>query len=192
MKRKFASLTAAAVTSALLLAGCSSGGADAGGKSDEITMWVIGGDTPDVLRDYLKTTFNETTGATLKIEEQTWGDIITNLTTKLPDAKNTPDVTEIGNTQSPTFTNAGAFLDISDIYDELGGSDLLQSFVEVGEVDGANYTLPYYFGSRYVFARKDVFNEAGVSQPTTLDEFNSAVATIAEKNPRGIENFSGF
>ena len=192
MKRKFASLTAAAVTSALLLAGCSSGGADAGGKSDEITMWVIGGDTPDVLRDYLKTTFNETTGATLKIEEQTWGDIITNLTTKLPDAKNTPDVTEIGNTQSPTFTNAGAFLDISDIYDELGGSDLLQSFVEVGEVDGANYTLPYYFGSRYVFARKDVFNEAGLSQPTTLDEFNSAVATIAEKNPRGIENFSGF
>ena len=96
---------------------------------------------PQELRDYLKTEFKDKTGATLKIEEQTWGDIITNLTTKLPDAKNTPDVTEIGNTQSPTFTNAGAFLDISDMYDELGGDDLLPSFVEVGAVDGANYTL---------------------------------------------------
>lgn len=192
MKRKFAGLTAAAVTSALLLAGCSAGGTDAGGKGDEITMWVIGGDTPDTLRDYLKTTFNEKTGATLKIEEQTWGDIITNLTTKLPDAKNTPDVTEIGNTQSPTFTNAGAFLDISDMYDELGGDDLLQSFVEVGEVDGANYTVPYYFGSRYVFARKDVFAAAGLEQPKTLDEFNSSVEKIAEVNPLGVNNFSGF
>ena len=192
MKRKFAGLTAAAVTSALLLAGCSAGGTDAGNKGDEITMWVIGGDTPDTLRDYLKTTFNEKTGATLKIEEQTWGDIITNLTTKLPDAKNTPDVTEIGNTQSPTFTNAGAFLDISDMYDELGGDDLLQSFVEVGEVDGANYTVPYYFGSRYVFARKDVFAAAGLEQPKTLDEFNSSVEKIAEVNPLGVNNFSGF
>lgn len=197
MKRKFAGLTAAVVASALLLTACSSGGGEpapdaGGGEGDEITLWLIGGDTPDPLRDYLKTEFNDRTGATLKIEEQTWGDIITNLTTKLPDANNTPDVTEIGNTQSPTFTNAGAFLDISDLYDELGGEDLLQSFVEVGEVDGANYTLPYYFGSRYVFARKDVFAEAGVDQPTTLDEFNAAVATIAEQNPRGIENFSGF
>lgn len=194
MKRKLHGLTAVVAASALLLAGCSSagGGDAAGGEKQEITMWLIGGDTPDELRDYLKTTFNEKTGATLKIEEQTWGDIITNLTTKLPDAKGTPDVTEIGNTQSPTFTNAGAFLDISDMYDELGGDDLLQSFVEVGQVDGANYTLPYYFGSRYVFARKDVFDEAGLSQPATLDEFNTAVKTIAEKNPRGIENFSGF
>ena len=195
MKRKFAGLTAVAVTSALLLAGCSAGSGSAGsadGEGKELTMWVIGGDTPQELRDYLKTEFKAETGATLNIEEQTWGDIITNLTTKLPDAKNTPDVTEIGNTQSPTFTNAGAFLDISDMYDELGGDDLLPSFVEVGEVDGANYTLPYYFGSRYVFARKDVFAEAGVEQPKTLDEFNSAVKTIAEKNPRGIENFSGF
>lgn len=192
MKKRYAAFTAAAVASALLLTSCSQGAGDAPAADDEITLWVIGGDTPEALRDYLKAEFNEQTGATLNIEEQTWGDIITNLTTKLPDANNTPDVTEIGNTQSPTFTNAGAFLDISDLYDELGGDNLLQSFVEVGEVDGKNYTLPYYFGSRYVFARSDVFAEAGVSQPTTLDEFNAAVATIAEKNPRGIDNFSGF
>ncbi|WP_374009755.1 extracellular solute-binding protein [Leifsonia sp. LS-T14] len=195
MKRKLVGLAAVATASALVLAGCASGGstgASTDGKGKTVTLWLVGSDTPDKLRNYLKTEFNKETGANLKIEQQDWGDIVTKLTTALPDANNTPDVTEMGNTQSPTFTNVGAFLDISDMYKELGGSDLLQSFVEAGKVDGKNYTLPYYFGSRYMFYRKDVYQAAGVSVPTTLDQFNTDVATITAKNPKGIDNFSGF
>ncbi|WP_416443273.1 extracellular solute-binding protein [Leucobacter sp. HNU] len=194
-KRTLVGLAAAAVASALVLSGCSQGSANTAGsdnKGKSITMWVIGADTPKELRDYLKKEFTKKTGAELKIEEQTWGDIVTKLTTSLPDKNNTPDVTEIGNTQSPTFTNVGAFLDVSDIYDELGGKNLLQSFVDAGKVDGKNYTLPYYFGSRYMFMRKDIWSAAGQQVPKTLDEFNAAVKTIAEKNPKGIKNFSGF
>ena len=194
-KRTLVGLAAAAVASALVLSGCSQGSANTAGsdnKGKSITMWVIGADTPKELRDYLKKEFTKKTGAELKIEEQTWGDIVTKLTTSLPDKNNTPDVTEIGNTQSPTFTNVGAFLDVSDITDELGGKNLLQSFVDAGKVDGKNYTLPYYFGSRYMFMRKDIWSAAGQQVPKTLDEFNSAVKTIAEKNPKGIKNFSGF
>lgn len=195
MKRKLVGLAAVATASALVLAGCASGGSTAAstdGKGKTVTLWLVGSDTPDKLRDYLKTEFNKETGATLKIEQQDWGDIVTKLTTALPDANNTPDVTEMGNTQSPTFTNVGAFLDISDMYKDLGGSDLLQSFVEAGKVDGKNYTLPYYFGSRYMFYRKDIYQAAGVSVPTTLDQFNTNVADITAKNPKGINNFSGF
>lgn len=192
--------------SAVLAAGCSSGtasssttsatGANAATSTDNasrtIRLWLAGGDTPDTLRTYLKDTFKAKTGATLTIEEQAWPDLVTKLTTSLPDAANTPDVVELGNTQSPTFTNVGAFLDVSDMYDELGGSKLLQSFVEAGAVDGKHYTLPYYFGSRYLFVRKDLWKEAGVAQPTTLDQFNTAVAQVAAKNPRKIKNFSGL
>ena len=40
----------------------------------------------------------------------------------------------MGNTQSPTFTNVGAFLDISDMYDELGGTaQILPPPVKVGD-----------------------------------------------------------
>jgi len=195
MKRKLVGLAAVATASALVLAGCASGGstgASTDGKGKTVTLWLVGSDTPDKLRNYLKTEFNKETGATLKIEQQDWGDIVTKLTTALPDANNTPDVTEMGNTQSPTFTNVGAFLDISDMYKELGGIDLLQSFVDAGKVGGKNYTLPYYFGSRYMFYRKDVYQAAGVSVPTTLDQFNTAVADITAKNPKNISNFSGF
>ena len=201
--KKYLGLAAAAAAAALALTACSSGtdagtstsptaasSADNAGKS--ITLWLAGGDTPDELRTYLKTAFKAKTGAELVIEEQSWGDLLTKLTTALPDAENTPDVVELGNTQAPTFTNVGAFSDVSDLYQELGGDKLLPSFVEAGSVDGKQYALPYYFGSRYMFVRKDVWSEAGVAAPTTLDEFNAAVAKVAADNPRDIKNFSGF
>lgn len=197
--KKMLSVVALATASALALGGCSSSAASSPTATDSasaapqnITLWLAGGDTPDALREYLKTTYNAKTGGTLTIEEQSWGDLVTKLTTALPDPNNTPDVVEVGNTQSPTFTNVGAFADISDMYSELGGDKLLPSFVEVGKVDGKNYTLPYYFGSRYMFYRKDIWKAAGVEVPTTLDQFNAAVKTIAEKNPKNIKDFSGF
>lgn len=197
--KKMLSVVALATASALALGGCSSSAASSPTANDSasaapqnITLWLAGGDTPDALREYLKTTYNAKTGGTLTIEEQSWGDLVTKLTTALPDPNNTPDVVEVGNTQSPTFTNVGAFADISDMYSELGGDKLLPSFVEVGKVDGKNYTLPYYFGSRYMFYRKDIWKAAGVEVPTTLDQFNAAVKTIAEKNPKNIKDFSGF
>ena len=177
MKRKIG-LVAAATAALIVLAGCSTPAPadDEGGK--DITLWLMGGDTPDALREFLQTEYADATGGTLTIEEQDWTDALSKLTTALPDAENTPDVTEIGNTWSPTFTSVGAFSDISDMYEELGGDNLLPGFVEVGEVDGANYALPYYFGSRYIFYRKDLWAAAGLSVPTTLAEFNEGVAKL--------------
>jgi N,N'-diacetylchitobiose transport system substrate-binding protein len=184
MKRKIG-LVAAATAALIVLAGCSTPAPveDEGGK--DITLWLMGGDTPDALREFLQTEYADATGGTLTIEEQDWSDALSKLTTSLPDAENTPDVTEIGNTWSPTFTTVGAFSDITDMYDELGGDNLLQGFVEVGEVDGANYALPYYFGSRYIFYRKDLWAAAGLSVPTTLAEFNEGVAKLKTANQSG-------
>ncbi|WP_431030677.1 extracellular solute-binding protein [Plantibacter sp. RU18] len=193
MKSKLGAL-ALITASAIALAGCSSGAAGgeaasgfdaAGAKGQDITFWVMGGDTPQELRDYLISEYKAATGGTLTIEEQSWGDALTKLTNQLPDAKNTPDVTEIGNTWSPTFTNAGSFTDLSPIYDDLGGDKLLKSFVEVGEVDGKQYALPYYFGSRYITYRKDIWDAAGLTVPTTLDEFNDDVAVLKTSSQSG-------
>ncbi|CAN5301699.1 sugar ABC transporter substrate-binding protein [soil metagenome] len=186
MKRKIG-VVAAATAALVVLAGCSTTTppADESADGQNITLWLMGGDTPDALRDYLKTEYADATGGTLTIEQQDWADALSKLTTALPDAENTPDVTEIGNTWSPTFTTVGAFSDISDMYDELGGDKLLPSFVEVGEVDGANYALPYYFGSRYIFFRKDIWSAAGLEVPTTLAEFNEDAAKLKTDTQSG-------
>lgn len=193
MKKTFTAL-ALVGSAALVLAGCSSnsaGPAAATGfepeaaKGQHITLWLMGNDTLDELRTYLKDQYAKATGGTLTIEEQTWGDALTKLTNQLPDAKNTPDVTEIGNTWSPTFTTAGSFADLSGVYNDLGGKDLLQSFVDVGSVDGKQYALPYYFGSRYVTYRKDIWDAAGLSVPKTLTEFDASVAKLKTAGQSG-------
>ncbi|MCU1424340.1 MAG: transporter substrate-binding protein [Microbacteriaceae bacterium] len=185
MNKRISAVATAAVA-ALVMAGCASG--DTGSSADEgtdITLWLNGGDTPDELREFLKKEYADQAGGTLTIEEQSWTDALAKLTTALPDAENTPDVVEIGNTWAPTFTYAGAFTDLTDMYEELGGDKLLPSFVEVGAVDGADYALPYYFGSRYMFYRKDVWSQAGVAAPTTLGEFNAAAAALASADRSG-------
>lgn len=202
MKNTMIGVAAAATATALVLAGCSSSSENepttpatdsTAGTSNEavtvepadITLWLMGGDTGDDLRQYLKDTYAAENGGTLTIEEQGWGDAVAKLTTALPDAANTPDVTEIGNTWSPTFTTVGAFSDLTDMYDDLGGDSLLQSFVKVGEVDGKNYALPYYFGSRSIIYRKDVYDAAGLSVPKTLQEFSDNAAALKTSDMSG-------
>lgn len=177
---------------ALALAACSStdgGSGDAttpaddatggAGEGADITMWVAGGDTPQELRDWLVATFaEENPGSTLTIEQQDWGDLVTKLTTALPDAANTPDVVEVGNTQTPTFSTVGAFLDVSDIVSEIGADKLHEGLLGVGVYDGKNYALPYYWGSRYAFYRKDLYTAAGLEAPKTLAEVTTTAAAL--------------
>ncbi len=186
-----------ALAAALVLSACSDDGDDdsaGGGGPDtaDIRVWINGPDTPQAARDWLKTEFEDAhPGSTLTIEEQEWEGLVERLTTALASEDETPDVVEVGNTQSSTFTTAGAFSDLSDEVGDLGGDDLLQGFVEAGSYDGATYAVPYYAGSKYVFYRKDLFEKAGLEVPTTLDEFVDAAITLKEDNPDPA-NFSGF
>nr|WP_246256284.1 extracellular solute-binding protein [Isoptericola halotolerans] len=156
-------------------------------SSDDIVLWLVGDDTGDALREHLVETFEaRNPGATLTIEQKEWGTLVDDLESSLGDPAATPDVVELGNTQAPTFTHAGSFRPISpELYEELGGDDLLPSFVEAGSVDGTIYALPYYFGSRYVFYRKDVWEEAGATVPQTLDEFGETVKRLRDGNRTG-------
>ncbi|MEU2199709.1 extracellular solute-binding protein [Isoptericola sp. NPDC019482] len=169
-------------------AGCALlGPEEPAGPDTDLTMWLVGEDTTPELREYLVQEFEaEHPGATLTIVQQEWGDLVENLTEAVKDPATTPDVVEIGNTQSPTFTTQGAFREISpDLYEELGGDKLLQSFVDAGSVDGRHYALPYYFGSRYVFYRKDLWGAAGLEKPTTLAEFGESVKALTDDDHAG-------
>lgn len=195
------SLTSMTVTALALtaLAACGSGGDDGGSSSDDggsssadIRVWLNGTDTPQEARDWLKTSFEEDhPGSTLTIEQQEWDGLVEKLTTSLSSESETPDVVEIGNTQAPTFTSAGAFADLTGELGDLGGDDLLPGFVDGATVDGDTYAVPYYAGSKYIFYRKDLFEKAGVEVPTTLDEFVQAAVALKKDNPKPA-NFSGF
>ena len=165
---------------------------DGAPKAADIRVWLNGTDTPQEARDWLKKTFEEQNpGSTLTIEQQEWDGLVERLTTALSSDSETPDVVEIGNTQAPTFTSAGAFAPLTDQLGDLGGDDLLQGFVDGATVDGETYAVPYYAGSKYIFYRKDLLEKAGLEVPTTMDEFVDAAVALKEDNPKPA-NFSGF
>ncbi len=184
MRIKTLGAVALVAASALTLSSCASNNDSAGSSSDKtnIRVWLVGTDTPKAARDYLKTTFeSEHKDATLTIEEQSWSGLTDKLTTNLS-GSDSPDVVEIGNTQAAAFTTAGAFLDLTDQYEALGGDDLLPGFVEAGTYDGKFFAAPLYSGARLVFYKKDALAAAGLQVPTTLDEYVSTAKTLAEKN----------
>lgn len=174
--------------SAVVLAGCAagdSGGNDASGTPApaQLRVWLNGTDTPQDARDYLVKTFEaQNPGSTLVIEEQQWTGLVDKLTTSLS-SNDTPDIVEMGNTQSPAFTSSGALLDISDIKDTIGGDDLLPGFVEAGSWDGKLYAAPYYSGARIVFYNTAQYATAGVQVPTTLDEYVANGEKLAQALP---------
>jgi N,N'-diacetylchitobiose transport system substrate-binding protein len=157
--------------SAVVLAGCATGGTGAAPSepsTGELTVWLVGADTPQTARDYLKDTFeDENEGWTLTVEEKTWADVSDTYTAALS-SNDAPDVVEVGNTQALGFADAGLFLDISDIKEDLGGDDLLGGLVEAGTYEGALYAAPYYAGGRIVFYTPQI---VGDTLPTTLEEY---------------------
>jgi N,N'-diacetylchitobiose transport system substrate-binding protein len=176
-------IVALGAAAALTLAGCASGGSGASDEGAEIRVWLVGTDTPDEARQYLIDTFEEENpGSTLVIEEQSWDGLVDRLTTSLS-GSDSPDVVEVGNTQASAFTSAGAFLDLTEYYDQLGGDDLLPGFVEAGSYDGKFFAAPLYSGARLVFYKKDALAASGLSVPTTLDEYIANGEKLAADNP---------
>ncbi|MBU4465748.1 MAG: sugar transporter [Actinobacteria bacterium] len=168
MNKKIGALALLGAT-AVALAGCAGGtGSGASAATGELTVWLVGTDTPQDARDYLVKTFAEqNSGWTLKIEQKTWADTSDAYVAALS-SNDSPDVVEVGNTQAQGFIAQGLFEDISDIKDTLGGDKLLDSFVTLGSDGGKLYAAPYYAGSRIVFYSPSVFTG---TVPTTLDQY---------------------
>lgn len=185
MNRKFAGI-AIVGAAALALAGCSNGSAPADNstaETGELTVWLVGTDTPKEAREYLKKTFeSENEGWKLKIVEKTWADTNEAYIAALS-SNDAPDVVEVGNTQAQGFIDKAMFLDITDQLPELGGDALLQSFVELGSVDDKTYAVPYYAGSRIVFYSPEIYKGEA---PATLDEYVAAGKAMKEGTRSGI------
>ncbi|SDS78386.1 carbohydrate ABC transporter substrate-binding protein, CUT1 family [Paraoerskovia marina] len=192
-----ARLGALAASAALVLTACSSSddgdaAADGGGETGDLKVWFMDGSVPDEAQDWLVDEFEaQNEGSTLTIEIQQWDGIVEKIQTAMASESQTPDIVEVGNTQSPTYTAVGAFTDVTDKVDGWGGDDLIQSFIDVGSVDDKVYTVPFYAGSRIFYYNTETFEKAGVEPPTSLDDFTEVVSTLTEANPDDVEDFKG-
>lgn len=194
-RRTALGLGGAVGVSALLAACSATGSSSTGGSSVEkadLRVWFMKDSVSDVAMEWLKTTFEANNpGSTLTYEIQVWDGIVSKLQTALASPDSTPDIIELGNTQAPTFCAVGALLDLTDLKSELGGDNLTQSLVDLGSYEDKMFAAPFYAGSRVFFYRKDLFEAAGATIPSTIDELTATAAKLQQANA-STPNFSGL
>ncbi|GGE58504.1 extracellular solute-binding protein [Nesterenkonia cremea] len=181
------------ITSALVLSLSACGSDAEDSESADLTVWFMENSVPGEAMDWLVEEFeSQHDGASLNIQVQPWPGIVELLQTSLPDAGQTPDLVEVGNTQAATFTSVGAFSPVDDILEDLGGDSLVESGLEAGSWEGEVFAPPLYSGSRILFYRQDLLEEAGIEVPTTIGELEEAAIELNEANPEDSDGFTGI
>jgi N,N'-diacetylchitobiose transport system substrate-binding protein len=156
-----------------------------------LRVWLNANDTPESMRQWAIEQFNEKfPNVEVVIETQEWDGLVERLSSVLP-TEDSPDIVELGNTQAQEFEAAGALVELTEVREDLGGDDLLDSLAEAGTYNDQFYGLPLYAGARVVTYRTDLFEASGLEVPTTMDELIEAAETLQADNA-DVPNFSGF
>jgi N,N'-diacetylchitobiose transport system substrate-binding protein len=97
-----------------------------------------------------------------------WSSRVTDWTNALSSGKGGPDITELGNTDTPGIATQGALANItSDVHAWSNGSGLIAGNLANDTVSGTVYAVPWFGGVRGIWYRKDQFAKAGISSPPT-------------------------
>ncbi|WP_424933311.1 ABC transporter substrate-binding protein [Amaricoccus macauensis] len=94
---------------------------------------------------------------------------------------NPPDVANwyAANRMRP-YVNAGLFEDVSDIWEDPEISENLASTKGAMTLDDKQWGVPYTYYQWGVYYREDIYNELGLSEPTTWDELKSNCQAILD------------
>lgn len=192
---------AGAAAAALAVAGCSSGSSSsaANGTSGNssssapstLTVWRMGGSVPaqvtwmnNVVAEFHKE-FPQYAKTQVKVDWIPWGNRTTDWNNALSSGKNIPDITELGNTDTPTEAASGILASLNtDLNSWSGTSGLVKGMLANDTQDGTTYAVPWFGGVRAVWYRTDQFKKAGItSTPTTWAELQADAVKLQNAYP---------
>jgi N,N'-diacetylchitobiose transport system substrate-binding protein len=164
----------------MALAGAAAGCGSSGGSSNssaapaKLVVWRMGASVPSqvtwmdgVVKQFHKQ-FPQYKHTKVVVNWIPWGNRVTDWTNALTSGKGGPDITELGNTDTPGIASQGALANItSDVKSWSSGSDIIAGNLENDTVSGSNFAVPWFGGVRAIWYRKDQFAKAGISSPPT-------------------------
>ena len=114
-----------------------------------------------------------------------WGNRTTDWTNALTSGKGGPDITELGNTDTPGIASEGALANITTNVKSWGpGATIIKGNLANDTVSGANFAVPWFGGVRGIWYRKDEFTKAGItSAPTTWAALLADAKLLQKKFP---------
>src|SRR5947207_1464999 len=173
-------MVAIGVVVTLLVAACGSTSTaqNPADQTGTLTVWLMNGSAPQSVVDGVNTDFKaKYPNVTVNVQIQQWSDVTTKLDTALT-GSSAPDVMELGNTLVAKYAANGLLDDITSQKGSFENSGTwLQSLTDSCTYQSKLYCVPYYAGSRAVIYRKDMFEAAGVTAPTSMDD----LLTVGQK-----------
>ena len=114
-----------------------------------------------------------------------WGNRVTDWTNALSSGKGGPDITELGNTDTPGIASQGALSNITgDVKSWSAGSTIIPGNLANDTVSGNNFAVPWFGGVRGIWYRTDEFAKAGIkSPPATWAELVADAKLLMKKFP---------
>jgi N,N'-diacetylchitobiose transport system substrate-binding protein len=114
-----------------------------------------------------------------------WGSRTQDWNNALSSGKNIPDITELGNTDTPTEAASGILAPLnSNLQSWSGTSGLVQGMLANDTQGGTTYAVPWFGGVRGVWYRTDQFKKAGItSTPTTWAQLLADAQKLQQTYP---------
>lgn len=193
------SAAAGVAAAALAIAGCSSGGSSSpsgtsgssGPAPATLTVWRMGGSVPSqvtwmngVVSQFHKQ-FPQYAKTQVKVVWVPWTNRTTDWNNALSSGKNIPDITELGNTDTPTEAASGILASLnSNLSSWSGTPGLVKGMLANDTQDGTTYAVPWFGGVRAVWYRTDQFKKAGITAaPTTWAELQADAQKLQKAYP---------
>jgi len=192
--------SAATIGAAVVLAGAAAGVAGCGSSSGssaaaaapaKLTVWRMGASVPSqvtwmngIVKQFHKQ-FPQYKHTKVVVDWIPWTNRTTDWTNALSSGKGGPDITELGNTDTPGVAAEGALANItSEVKTWKSGSDIIAGNLANDTVSGNNYAVPWFGGVRGIWYRKDQFAAAGItSTPATWAELVTDAKKLMAKYP---------
>jgi ABC-type glycerol-3-phosphate transport system substrate-binding protein len=193
LTRSAAAICAAVALAGAGVAGCgsSSPASSAPAAPAKLTVWRMGASVPSqvtwmngVVTQFHKQ-FPQYKKTKVVVDWIPWTSRTTDWTNALTSGKGGPDITELGNTDTPGVASQGALADItSQVKAWSSGSDLIAGNLANDTVTGNNYAVPWFGGVRGIWYRTDQFTKAGISSPpSTWAQLVSDAKLLMAKYP---------
>ena len=185
LRKTPAALVAFGTAAALAIAGCSSSSSSTGTSTSssssapaELTVWRMGGSVPSEVTwmngvvTQFHQDFPQYAHTKVNVVWVPWTSRTTDWDTALSSGKNAPDITELGNTDTPTEATLGVLASVSSYVNSWSGKPgIVTGMLANDTQNGSIYGVPWFGGVRGVWYRTDQFAKAGItSAPTTWAE----------------------
>ena len=180
LRKTPAAIAASVAAAALAIAGCSSSGSSSAGSTSssaapaQLTVWRMGSSTPaqvtwmnSVVSQFHKQ-YPAYAKTNVKVVFIPWTNRTQDWTNALSSGKNAPDITELGNTDTPTQASLGMLANITtDVNAWSNKSDVVSGMLANDTQNGSIYAVPWFGGVRGIWYRTDQFKAAGIASPPT-------------------------